>query len=228
AGLVGGGTWPRPGEITLAHRGVLFLDELPEFSSHTLEILRQPLEDRRVTLARASGTVSFPANFTLIAAMNPCPCGYWGDPVRECRCAASTIARYQKRISGPLLDRLDIHLEVPRIDYEQLAEKRAAEASAQIRERVTSARAVQAIRFGELGILTNADMAPRDVQRFVQLDPAGEALLKSAVSRLSLSARAYHRVLKLSRTIADLAELEAVEAVHVAEALQYRPRQTAA
>nr|MBA3336992.1 YifB family Mg chelatase-like AAA ATPase [Chloroflexia bacterium] len=228
AGLVGGGTWPRPGEITLAHRGVLFLDELPEFSSHTLEILRQPLEDRRVTLARASGTVSFPANFTLIAAMNPCPCGYWGDPVRECRCAASTIARYQKRISGPLLDRLDIHLEVPRIDYEQLAEKRAAEASAQIRERVTSARAVQAIRFGELGILTNADMAPRDVQRFIQLDPAGEALLKSAVSRLSLSARAYHRVLKLSRTIADLAEVEAVEAVHVAEALQYRPRQTAA
>ena len=224
AGLVGGGTWPRPGEISLAHRGVLFLDELPEFSTQTLEVLRQPLEDRRVTLARASGTLSFPANVTLVAAMNPCPCGFFGDPVRECRCAASAVTRYQKRISGPLLDRIDIHLEVPRIDYEQLADRRQGEKSEIVRGRVEAARAVQANRFAGTPTLTNADMGPKEVQTHVALDAAGEQLMRSAVRQLSLSARAYHRVLKLSRTIADLAGEPSVLAHHVAEALQYRPR----
>lgn len=224
AGLVGGGTWPRPGEISLAHRGVLFLDELPEFTSQTLEVLRQPLEDRRVTIARASGTISFPANVTLVAAMNPCPCGFHGDPVRECRCAASAVSRYQKRISGPLLDRIDIHLEVPRIDYEQLADRRPGESSSVVRSRVEAARALQAMRFGSGDVRTNADMGPREIQQWARLDSQGENLIRSAVRQLALSARAYHRVLKLARTIADLAGVVNIEATHVAEALQYRPR----
>jgi magnesium chelatase family protein len=224
AGLVGGGTWPRPGEISLAHRGVLFLDELPEFNSQTLEVLRQPLEDRQVSIARASGTVSFPANVTLVAAMNPCPCGFFGDPVRQCQCAPSAVARYQKRISGPLLDRIDIHLEVPRIAYEQLADRRPGELSASVRARVETARAVQADRFGTGDVRTNADMGPREVQAHARLDGQGEQLMRTAVRQLALSARAYHRVLKLSRTIADLAGSDGIEAGHVAEALQYRPR----
>ncbi len=225
AGLVGGGSWPRPGEISLAHRGVLFLDELPEFSTQTLEVLRQPLEDQRVTIARASGTISFPANVTLVAAMNPCPCGFFGDPVRDCRCAPSAVNRYQKRISGPLLDRIDIHLEVPRIDYDQLSDRKPGEPSEAVRARVERARAVQAERFAQAGIMTNADMGPKEVQRFARLDPAGEQLMRTAVRQLALSARGYHRVLKLSRTIADLACCEQVQTSYVAEALQYRPRQ---
>lgn len=225
AGLVGGGTWPRPGEISLAHRGVLFLDELPEFGTQTLEVLRQPLEDRRVTLARAAGTLSFPASVTLIAAMNPCPCGFFGDPVRECRCAPSAVTRYQKRISGPLLDRMDIHLEVPRIDYEQLADRRAGEKSEVVRGRVEDARAIQAARYTGSGMITNADMGPKEVQKFARLDEAGENLVRMAVRQLSLSARAYHRVLKLARTIADLTAADQIRSEHVAEALQYRPRQ---
>lgn len=225
AGLVGGGTWPRPGEISLAHRGVLFLDELPEFSVQTLEVLRQPLEDRRVTLARASGTLSFPASVTLIAAMNPCPCGFFGDPVRECRCAPSAVSRYQKRISGPLLDRIDIHLEVPRIDYEQLADRRSGEHSTKVRGRVEAARKIQARRYEGSDLLTNADMGPKEVQKHARLDDAGERLVRMAVRQLSLSARAYHRVLKLARTIADLAVSDQIRSEHVAEALQYRPRQ---
>jgi magnesium chelatase family protein len=226
AGLVGGGSWPRPGEISLAHRGVLFLDELPEFSVQTLEVLRQPLEDRRVSIARASGTISFPANVTLVAAMNPCPCGFYGDPVRECRCAPSAVARYQKRISGPLLDRIDIHLEVPRIDYEQLADRRPGEKSELVRARVEAAREIQRARFAAVDILTNADMGPREVQEHSRLDSAGEQLMRAAVRQLSLSARGYHRVLKLSRTIADLGGSEQILSQHVAEALQYRPRQS--
>lgn len=228
AGLVGGGSHPRPGEISLAHRGVLFLDELPEFSVQTLEVLRQPLEDHKVTIARASGSIQFPANVALVAAMNPCPCGFFGDPVRECRCSQHQITRYQKRISGPLLDRIDIHLEVPRIEYEQLADRRPGEHSIQVRSRVEEARSIQERRYAGTGRYTNADMGPREVQSHAQLDDQGEQLIRMAVRNLNLSARAYHRVLKLSRTIADLATSERVLASHVAEALQYRPKQTEA
>lgn len=227
AGLIGGGTWPRPGEVSLAHRGVLFLDELPEFMSAALEMLRQPLEDRRVSVARAAGTVTFPANFMLIGAMNPCPCGYFGDPVRECRCGSAQIQRYQKKISGPLLDRIDIHVEVPRVEYDKLAAKRAGDTSGAIQSRVTAARERQAARLVDAEAMTNADMGARDLERFVELDSMSEAMMRNAVIQLSLSPRSYHRVLKLARTIADLESSDAVTAPHLAEALQYRPRQVA-
>jgi magnesium chelatase family protein len=225
AGLVGGGRFPRPGEISLAHRGVLFLDELPEFGQTVLEVLRQPLEDHIVTISRAQGTVTFPANFMLIGAMNPCPCGYAGDPTRECTCSPSTIARYQKRLSGPLLDRIDIHVEVPRVEYEKLTDRRDGERSAVVRQRVQAAREVQARRFAATAHVTcNADMGPAEVRTFCDVDPAAQPLLRAASQRLQLSARAFHRVLKLARTIADLAGAEVIAAPHIAEALQYRPR----
>lgn len=224
AGLVGGGRIPRPGEISLSHRGVLFLDELPEFGQNVLEVLRQPLEDKVVTISRAQGTITYPANFMLVASMNPCPCGYYGDPVRECHCSATAIVRYQKRISGPLLDRIDIHVEVPRVDYEKLADKRNVETSATIRQRVQASRDRQLQRFKGSKLTCNAEMGPAEVHQFCQTDGAAEKLLKAAMQQLHLSARAYHRVLKLARTIADLAQCEMIAANHVAEAIQYRPR----
>ncbi len=224
AGLVGGGRIPRPGEISLAHRGVLFLDELPEFGQSVLEVLRQPLEDKLVTISRAQGTITYPANFMLVASMNPCPCGYYGDPVRECTCSISAITRYQKRISGPLLDRIDIHVEVPRVDYEKLADKRKVEDSATIRQRVQEARERQLHRFAGTKLTCNAEMGPAEVRDFCSIDASAEKLLKAAMQQLHLSARAFHRVLKLARSIADLAESDIIAANHIAEAIQYRPR----
>ncbi|HOQ69069.1 MAG TPA: YifB family Mg chelatase-like AAA ATPase [Anaerolineaceae bacterium] len=224
AGLVGGGNWPHPGEISLAHRGVLFLDEFPEFGSRTLEVLRQPLEDKIITISRAQGTLTFPANFQLVAAMNPCPCGYYGDPTRVCTCAPGIVTKYQRRISGPLMDRIDIHVEVPRVDYEKLSDARLGEPSAVIRTRVESARQIQRERFADTSLTSNADMHPAQVRQYCSLDESCRGLMRTAMNQLQLSARAYHRILKLARTIADLAGSPHISTIHLAEALQYRPR----
>lgn len=224
AGLVGGGRVPRPGEISLAHRGVLFLDELPEFGQSVLEVLRQPLEDHHVTISRATGAVTYPANFVLVGAMNPCPCGFNGDPSRECVCSDATITRYQKKISGPLLDRIDIHMDVPRVEYEKLSDTRSGEPSSVIRERVEAALQRQSNRFDGSPMRTNADMGAKEVQHFCTLDGAGDTLMRAAMRQLQLSARSYHRILKLSRTIADLAGEQDIQSHHLAEALQYRPK----
>jgi magnesium chelatase family protein len=226
AGLVGGGRQPRPGEISLSHRGVLFLDELPEFGQNVLKVLRQPIEDRRVTISRAHGSITFPANVMLVAAMNPCPCGYFGDPVRSCTCAPSTVTKYQRRISGPLLDRIDIFIEAPRVEYDKLSAETPAEPSAAVRERVVAARQRQRERFAGSRVSANAEMTPVEVRAYCQefLDAPARELVRVAMSQLALSARAFHRVLKLARTIADLAGSESIGAAHVAEALQYRQR----
>ena len=224
AGLVGGGNWPHPGEVSLAHRGVLFLDELPEFGQRVLEVLRQPIEDKLVTISRAQGTLTFPANFMLVGAMNPCPCGYAGDPVKACTCAPGMISKYQKRISGPLMDRIDIHVQVPRVEYDKLSSQRQGEASAAIRQRVEAARRLQRARFEGTEMRANAEMRPVDLASYCELDEACGKLMRTAMTQLQLTARAYHRVLKLARTIADLAGSTAIQATHLAEALQYRAR----
>jgi magnesium chelatase family protein len=222
---VGGGNQPHPGEISLAHRGVLFLDELPEFGMRVLEVMRQPMEDKVVTISRAQGSLTFPASFQLVGAMNPCPCGYFGDPVKPCTCSNQIVTRYQKRISGPLLDRIDIHIEVPRVEFDKLSSQRLGEPSAAIQARVEKARQVQRERFGHLEhSACNADMRPAEVRQFCALDDTGRALMKTAMSQLNLTARAYHRVLKLARTIADLAGSQSIAPQHLAEALQYRPK----
>jgi len=225
AGLVGGGQWPRPGEISLAHRGVLFLDELPEFAHNSLEALRQPLEDGVVTISRAHGSVSFPAKFMLVGAMNPCPCGFYSDPEKECTCTQQAVLRYQRRLSGPLLDRIDVHVEVPRVEYDKLTGQSMPETSVSIRERVQRARQVQLERFVGTRMTSNAEMGPKEVREYCPVEPAAQSLLKAAVQQLHLSARAFHRTLKLARTIADLAGSEVLGPAHVAESIQYRPRQ---
>jgi magnesium chelatase family protein len=223
AGLIGGGAVPRPGEVSLAHHGVLFLDELPEFDRSVLEVLRQPLEDKRVTISRAAMSLTFPASFMLAAAMNPCPCGFWNDPTRECRCTPLQIQRYVGRISGPLLDRIDIHVDVPAVRFKELSEGGAAgESSEEIRARVNEARERQLARLAGEGIFANAQMTPRHLRRFCRLDAESERMLESAMTRLGLSARAYDRILKISRTIADLDAADAIRSVHVAEAVGYR------
>ncbi len=225
AGLVGGGAGrARPGMVSMAHRGVLFLDELPEFGAK-LEVLRQPLEDRVVTLSRANSSITYPAAFMLVAAQNPCPCGWHGDPDRECSCSPALVSRYQKRVSGPLLDRIDIHVEVPRVNYEKLSSERLGEPSGAIRTRVSAARQRQRARAAASShTIVNAELGPGELRRHCQLDAAGQSLMKAAVRQLNLSARGYHRVLKLARTIADLAGTEQIGPVHLAEAIQYRPR----
>jgi magnesium chelatase family protein len=222
AGLAGGGSIPKPGEVSLAHNGVLFLDELPEFKRASLEVLRQPLEDGAVTIARAKMSLSFPSRFMLAAAMNPCPCGWLGSPARQCRCTPHQVQGYLHRISGPLLDRIDIHLEVPTVRYKELTEERRGEPSEAIRERVNRAREVQRRRLGGTAVHCNAQMTTRDVEKWCLPEAEGEQLLRNAIERLGLTARAYHRVLKLARTIADLDGVEGVAAGHISEAIQYR------
>jgi magnesium chelatase family protein len=221
-GLIGGSANPAPGEVSLAHNGVLFLDELPEFKRSTLEVLRQPLEDRRVTVSRAAGTVVFPANVMLIAAMNPCACGYFGDPKRECRCSPRQVENYRNRISGPLLDRIDIHVEAPAVEFKELSSDARAEPSGAIRERVVAAREIQARRFNGGKTRANAGMSHAQIKQHCGLDSDGQDMLRLAMTELQLSARAYDRILKVARTIADLAGSGAIRPEHVGEAIQYR------
>ena len=222
AGLIGGGKFPRPGEVSLSHHGVLFLDELPEFRKNVLEVMRQPLEDGQVAIARAAASYTYPANFMLVAAMNPCPCGFFGDPSRECRCSRQQIQNYISRISGPLLDRIDLQVEVPAVKYKDLASEFVGEPSVSIRERVQRARHIQQERFTQAQIYCNANMESRHLREFCKVEDAAQELLRVAITQLGLSARAYDRILKVARTIADLAASPTIEAEHVSEAIQYR------
>jgi len=222
AGLIGGGAIPKPGEVSLAHNGILFLDELPEFKKNVLEVMRQPLEDGMVTISRAVTSITYPATFMLMAAMNPCPCGYYGDPKKECSCTLIQIHKYRTKVSGPLLDRIDIHIEVPPVKYKELSDDSGGEASSRIKERVNRARKIQEERFKGKGIYSNSQMPPKYVRKFSMPDEAGLKLLETAIDKLGLSARAYDRILKVSRTIADLDESETVLSHHISEAIQYR------
>ncbi len=222
AGLIGGGVTPRPGEVSLAHNGVLFLDELPEYKKHVLEVLRQPLEDGRVTISRANASITYPSNLMLIAAMNPCPCGYFSDSKQACRCTPQQVQRYRTRISGPLMDRIDIHVEVPAVSYKELRQDACAASSKQIRQRVVTARRIQAERLKRTHLFCNAQMVSRHVRKYCRIDAAADSLLESAIDKMGLSARAFNRVLKIARTIADLAGDEAIALQHLAEAIQYR------
>jgi len=223
AGLVGGGTYPQPGEISLAHHGVLFLDELPEFKRSVLEVMRQPMEDRVVTISRARISVDFPASFMLVAAMNPCPCGYYNHPEQECVCSPGIVQKYLNKISGPLMDRIDLHVEVVPVPFKDLADRRNGEISQLIRQRVIKARQIQEARFkSNPQVHNNAQMSSKMLQTYCDIDETGRTLLKNAMERLSLSARAYDRILKVSRTIADLEESENIRTEHLAEAIQYR------
>ncbi|MFR5875448.1 MAG: YifB family Mg chelatase-like AAA ATPase [Eubacterium sp.] len=221
-GLTGGGMNPKPGEISLAHNGVMFMDEFPEFDRRAKESLRQPLEDGKVTITRASGSVTYPSNLMVVAAMNPCPCGYLGHPTRECTCSDAAKKRYRDKISGPLLDRIDIHIEVQSVDYEQLSGKQKEESSAQIRDRVNKARSIQNKRFKGTGITCNANMTPRATREYCILTDDANELLKSSFESMGLSARAYDKILRIARTIADLEASEKIEFIHIAEAIQYR------
>ncbi len=222
AGLIGGGTYPRPGQVSLAHNGVLFLDELPEFKRHVLDSLRQPIEDGFVTISRAAITLRFPARFTLVAAQNPCPCGFFGQEDQNCTCTPSQIHRYRTKVSGPLMDRIDIHVEVPPVPYGDLAKRRRGEPSATIKKRVIDARKIQEQRFKGSGLFSNAQMSVKEINRFCNLDSDCEEFLKKICTKLKLSARAYHRILKIARTIADLEQKEQIESTHIAEAVHYR------
>jgi len=220
--LIGGGTFPKPGEISLSHRGVLFMDEFAEFPRSVMESLRQPLEDGIITVSRAKGSLEFPARFILVAAMNPCPCGNATDPERICSCSPSQIVKYQRKISGPILDRIDLHIEVPRLKFDKLEEVDSGETSAEIRDRVEKARVTQKERFKKLAIITNSEMNSHQIKKFCPLDEKSIALLRTAVSSMRLSARAYYRLIKIARTIADLAGMENITPDHLAEAVQYR------
>ncbi|MBQ3132838.1 MAG: YifB family Mg chelatase-like AAA ATPase [Clostridia bacterium] len=222
AGLTGGGTTPRPGEVSLAHHGVLFLDELPEFSRQSMESLRQPLEDNKVTISRVNATVTYPCTFMLVAAMNPCPCGFYGHPSHPCTCSPQAVRRYLSRVSGPLLDRIDLHIEVPPVKFDELASKKKAESSADIRARVNRAREIQNRRFAGTDITCNAHIPDSQIKKWCPVSESGEQLLRDVFDKLGLSARAYNRILKVARTIADMDEQEIIDFAHIAEAVQYR------
>lgn len=223
--LVGGGTFPKPGEISLANRGVLFLDEFPEFSREVIENLRQPLEDGKISISRAQGSVTFPAQFILVAAMNPCPCGNATDPQKQCTCTPFQISRYKQKLSGPIMDRIDLHIEVPRLKFEKLSSNQLAEKSLETKERVNQARNIQTERFNKLPIFTNSEMNTKYIREFCQIGNKEKQLLKNAIQQMNLSPRGYHRLLKVSRTIADLDKKEKIAPAHIAEAIQYRFRE---
>jgi magnesium chelatase family protein len=222
AGLIGGGTMPKPGEVSLAHNGVLFLDELPEFKKNVLEMLRQPLEDGQVNISRAAVSLTYPATFMMVAAMNPCNCGFFGDALRECSCTPVMLQRYRQRLSGPLLDRIDLHIEVPRVAHRDLADPVDTESSAAIRQRVETARILQRERLAPYGLHANARMQARHIRKFCAVDEEGQRLLEMVTDRLGLSARTYTRILKVARTIADLGGVDQIRKQHLAEAIQYR------